>query len=64
MLFRLRHPLATNPRVKNLFERASLDRVREDYRPKFRSIQVPIWRKDPAAKLTEDFLFHLRKLGE
>ena len=64
MLFRLRHPLATNPRVKTLFERASLGRVFEDYRPKFRSIQVPIWRKDPAAKLTEDFLFYLRKFDE
>jgi len=29
MLFRLRHPLATNPRVKNLFERAPLGRVRK-----------------------------------
>lgn len=64
MPFRLRHPLATNPRVKNLFERVSLGRVSEHYRPKFRSIQVPIWRKDVAAKLTEDFLFHFGKFHE
>ena len=40
MLFRLRHPLATNPRMKDLLKRASLGRVCKYYRPKFRSIQV------------------------
>jgi hypothetical protein len=64
MPFRLRHPLATNPRVKNLFERAPLGRVAEHYRPKFRSIQVPCRRKDFTAKLTQDFLFHFWKFGE
>ena len=62
MLFRLRYPLATNPRVKNLFEHASFSRVREYYRPKFRSIQVPIWRKDVTAKLRRGFPVSLREV--
>jgi hypothetical protein len=64
MPFRLRHPLATNPRVKNLFERAPLGRVIKYYRSKFRSIQVPCRRKDFTAKLTQYFLFHFWKFGE
>ena len=64
MPFRLRHPLATNPRVKNLFERASFGRVAKHYRPNFRSIQVPGQGKDFVAKLSEDFLFHFWKFDE
>ena len=64
MPFRLGHPLATYPRVKNLFERAPFGRVRKYYRSKFGSIQVPVWRKDLPAELTEDFLFHLWKFSQ
>ena len=64
MPFRLSHPLATNLRVKNLFERAPLGRVAKYYRPKFRSVQVPCRRKDFTAKPIQDFLFHFWKFGE
>lgn len=64
MPFRLRHPLATYPRVKNLFERAPFGRVSKYYRSKFSSIQVPLRRKDLTPELTEDFLFHLWKFRQ
>jgi len=40
MLFRLCPPLAANPRMKDLLERALFGRVGEYYRSKLRSIQV------------------------
>ena len=60
MRFRFRAPLVTNPRMENLFERASFSRVGKDYMTKLLSIQVPSTRKDPAAKFQTNFLFNLR----
>ena len=42
MRFRFRAPLATNPRMENLFERASFSRVIKDYMAKLLSIQLLI----------------------
>jgi hypothetical protein len=58
MRFRFRAPLAANPGMKNLFERASFTRAAEHYGAKFRSIQVPSVRKNPLPKFAADFSFN------
>ena len=60
MRFRLRAPLAANPRMENLFECAFFSRVFKDYGAKFLSIQVPIGRKNLGSKLATNFFLNFR----
>jgi len=60
MRFRFRAPLAANPRMKNLFERASFTRAAKHYGAKFLSIQVPSVRKKPRPKFATNFFFNFR----
>ena len=60
MRFRFRAPLAANPRMENLFERASFTRAAKHYGAKFLSIQVPSVRKNPLPKFAANFFFNFR----
>jgi hypothetical protein len=60
MRFRLRAPLTANPRVENLFKRASFTRAAKHYGAKFLSIQVPGVRKNPVLKFAANFFFNFR----
>ena len=64
MLIRFNAPLPANPGMENLFERAFLSRVLEDYRAKRLPIQVAITGKDAKAKNIEQFLFDLIKIDK
>ena len=59
MRFRVRAPLTPNPRMENLFERASFCRVSKDYGAKLLSIQVPFDRKKSGSKFVANFVFNL-----
>jgi hypothetical protein len=60
MRFRFRAPLATNPRMENLFERASFSRVGKDYMAKLLSIQLLIDRKKRTSEFASNLSFNLR----
>src|SRR5437899_11321458 len=60
MLFRFGAPLATNPRMENLFERTFLCRAGKYYGPKFLSIQVPIACENLRAKFSANLIFNFR----
>ena len=60
MRFRFRAPLAANPGMKNLFERASFTRAAKHYGTKCLSIQVPSVRKNPRPKFAANFFFNVR----
>ena len=60
MRFRFRVPLATNPRMENLFERASFSRVGKDYMAKLLSIQLLIDRKNRTSKFASNLSFNLQ----
>src|SRR5882724_6452849 len=60
MRVRFRAPLAANPRVENLFERASFARAAEYYGAKSLSIQVPSVRKNLRPKFAANFFFDFR----
>ena len=60
MRFRCLTPLPANPRMENLFERASFRSVAKYYGSKFVSIQVPTGRKNPGSKFVTNFFFNLR----
>jgi hypothetical protein len=60
MRFRFRAPLATNPRMENLFERASFSRVGKDYMAKLLSIQLLIDRKNRTPKFASNLSFNLQ----
>ena len=60
MPFRLCPPLAANPRMENLFERAFLGGVLKDYGAKPFSIQAAIARKNLGPEFSREFLFYLR----
>src|SRR5207302_10218517 len=60
MRFRFRAPLATNPRMENLFERASFSRVSKDYMAKPLSIQLLIDRKKRTPKFASNLSFNLQ----
>ena len=64
MRFRLNTPLAANPRMKNLFERAFFRRVAEYYGAKSLSIQVPGGQKNFGSKSPPNLIFHIRKINE
>ena len=65
MRFRFRAPLASNPRMENLFERASFTRAAKHYGAKFRSIQVPSIRKNRGTKFVANFFFNFQvKINE
>ena len=63
MPVRFNAPLPANPGMENLFERALLSRVLENYRAKCLAIQVAIGRKDRGAEEFAQLLFDLLKLG-
>src|SRR6266498_1399701 len=60
MRVRFRAPLAANPRMENLFERASFTRAAKYYGAKSLSIQVPSVRKNLRPKFAADFFFNFR----
>ena len=60
MRFRFRAPLAANPRMENLFERASFSRVGKDYMTKLLSIQLLIARKNRTPKFASNLSFNLQ----
>ena len=60
MSFGFRAPLAANPWMENLFERASFSRVGKDYMAKLLSIQLLINRKNRTSKFTSNLSFHLQ----
>ena len=60
MRFRFRAPLPANPRMENLFERASFTRAAKHYGAKFLSIQVPSVGKNLRSKFAANFLFNFR----
>jgi hypothetical protein len=60
MRFRFRAPLATNPRMENLFESASFSRVAKHYMAKPFSIQLLIDRKNRAPKFASNLSFNLQ----
>jgi len=60
MRFRFRAPLAANPRMENLFERASFSRVAKDYMAELLSIQLLIDRKNRVSKLASNLSFNLQ----
>ena len=64
MPFRLRHPLATYPRVKNLFERAPFGRVENTIARSLARFKSPFGEKTSLPNSLEDFLFHLRKFRQ
>ena len=60
MRFRFRAPLPANPRMENLFKRASFTRAAKHYGAKCLSIQVPGVRKNLRPKFAANFLFNFR----
>ena len=60
MRFRFCAPLAPNPRMENLLERASFSRVFKDYMAKLLSIQLLIDRKNRAPKFASNLSFNLQ----
>jgi len=60
MRFRFCAPLAANPRMKNLFERASFRRVVKHYMAKSFSIQLLIGEKNRSAKFASNLFSNLR----
>jgi hypothetical protein len=64
VLIRFNAPLPANPGMENLFERAFLSRVLEDYRAKGGPIQVAIAGKDAKAENIEQLLFDLIKIDK
>ena|SRR5215831_6764676 len=64
MPFRLCPPLAANPRMQDLFERALFFCVAKYYGAKFVSIQVPGVGENSFAKRFSDFSLDLRKLDQ
>ena len=60
MRFRFRAPLAANPRMENLFERALFSRVVKHYSGEVFSIQLLIDRKNRSAQIRVESLFNLR----
>src|SRR5206468_4956701 len=60
MRFRFRAPLTANPRMKNMFKRASFTRAPKYYGAKFLSIQVPDVRKNPLSKFAANLFFNFR----
>ena len=60
MRFHLRAPLAANPRMENLFERASFRSVLEDYGAKPFTYQAAVTRKDLPPKLSNKFFSRIR----
>ena len=64
MRFRLSAPLPANPRMENVFERAFLGCVLEDYRPEIGPIQVAVAGKDGEAELFQELSFDLLKIDK
>ena len=62
MRFRQSAPLPANPRMENLFERALLSGVLEDYGAKRLPIQVARAGKNLLAKFPDQLRFHFRKI--
>ena len=60
MDLRFRAPLAANARVENLFERAFLGRVLEDYGAKPFTFQAAIARKNLPPELSDEFFLNVR----
>jgi hypothetical protein len=60
MRFHFRAPLAANPRMENLFERASFRSVLEDYGAKPFTYQAAVTRKDLPPKLSNKFFSRIR----
>ena len=56
----LRAPLAANPRMENLFERAFFSGVLEDYGAKRIPIQAAVARKNLLPELSDQFFLNVR----
>lgn len=61
---RFNAPLPANPGMENLFERAFLSRVLEDYRADCLSIQVAASQKNAEPELGQELLFHFVKIDK